>query len=80
MKLPTSASIRTWVLFCVGTGLIVWNGVWGDHNVPTFVVGLMFCGFPFVINLDQLLKGATVASPPDVLVPAPPAPTKEAAP
>lgn len=66
MRLPTYASVRTGVLFTVGVGMAIYNAAWGDHNYPTFIVALMFCGFPFVINLDELIHKSPiqVAPPP----------------
>lgn len=77
MKLPTYSSLRTGILFAVGIGLAVYNAVIGDHNYPTFIVALMFCGFPFVIDLDEFIRRAPIQ-----VAPPPPAPdpAKEAAP
>lgn len=61
---PTYSSVRTTVLFLVGVGLAIYNSVIGDHNFPTFIVALMFCGFPFVINLDEIIKKTPIAVAP----------------
>ena len=63
LKRPTYASARTIILLIVGVGLVIYNAVIGDHYYPTFIVALMFCGFPFVLNLDELLRKTPVAPP-----------------
>lgn len=65
----TFASVRTSVLLIVGIGLLIWNAVFGTQNAATFVVGLMLCGFPLVLNLDNLIRASPVP-----VVPAPPVP------
>lgn len=75
MKLPKAKEARTAILFVVGLGMAIYNAVLGDHNFPTFIVALMFCGFPFVINLDEVIRKAPIS-----VVPPPAEPVKEAAP
>jgi hypothetical protein len=75
--MPTAKEARTAILFVAGLGMAIYNAVLGDHNYPTFIVALMFCGFPFIINLDEIIRKApiSVATPPPEIDP-----VKEAAP
>jgi hypothetical protein len=65
--------MRTIILLCVGLFILVWNALFGNQNWATYGVGLMLCGFPMVINLDNVLRSA----PPKPLAPPESSPVKE---
>lgn len=84
MHLPTFTQFRTTLLLALGVFVILWETVVQNTDRPyVLIVGLMLCGFPYVLNLDKLLRGFIPAPisgiqpvpPPDV----PPPPVKEAA-
>lgn len=56
LKSLTFERLRTVILLCVGLFILVWNAIFGNQNMATYVVGLMLCGFPIVLNLDNLIR------------------------
>ena len=64
LKSPTFERMRTVVLLFVGLFILVWNAIFGNQNMATYVVGLMLCGFPIVLNLDNLIRPTNVVRPP----------------
>ena len=74
LKSPTFERARTVVLLCVGLFILIWNAMFGNQSMATYVVGLMLCGFPIVLNLDNLIRPAP---PPPLIPPAPVEPVKE---
>ena len=70
MKLPTFEQIRTVVLLGVGIFIVLWETIVNEGARPAILVtGIMFCGFPVVLSLDKILKGAAFS----IAVPQPPA-------
>lgn len=51
-------------LFVVGVCIIIWNAVWGDHNIPTFIAGFTACGLVPAISLDEMFHGPPASVPP----------------
>ena len=76
LKSPTFERLRTVILLCVGLFILIWNAIFGNQNMATYVVGLMLCGFPMVLNLDNLIRPN---QPPPLAAP-PVEPVKEVAP
>ena len=74
------AKVRTAILLGVGIFLVVWNAILGDQNTPTFVVGLMFCGFPVVLNVDQAIRAQSLLRRPVPPASPDPDPVRETAP
>jgi len=74
VKLPTFKLTSKQVFIIVGLGIIIWNAVWGNQSLPTFIVGLTLCGLVPAVSLDELIHRTTADPTPD------PPQVKEAAP
>lgn len=70
LKSPSFERVRAVVLLCVGLFILIWNALFGNQNMATYVVGLMLCGFPLVLNLDNLIRPT---QPPPLAPSTPPA-------
>lgn len=90
MKVPSYTRVRTAVLFVVGVGGIIWETVHENTDRPALLIlFLMLCGFPLVLNLDNLIRveppklATSPVQPPPVTLPITPAqtlPVEESAP